>query len=56
MAKENKQKIGEMRIPTEELEKEYQESLEITEAEIQSRAEAETASENIDEFQNQLKK
>ena len=49
MAKENKQKIGEMRLPTEELEKEYQESLEITEAEIQARAETETASENIDD-------
>ena len=49
MAKENKQKISEKRIPTDELEKEYQESLEITEAEIKARAEAETAAENIDE-------
>jgi len=48
MAKKNKQKTGEMRIPTDELKKEYQESLEITEAEIQARAEAETAAENID--------
>jgi len=53
MAKENKQKTGEMRIPTEELEKEYQESLEITEAEIQSRVETETAAENIDEVSEQ---
>jgi SAM-dependent methyltransferase len=34
--------------PTDELEKEYQESLKITEADIQARAEAETAAENID--------
>jgi len=45
MAKENKQKTGEMRIPTDELEKEYQESLEVTKFEIQTRAEAETTAE-----------
>jgi SAM-dependent methyltransferase len=54
MAKENKQKIRKTRIPTDELEKEYQESLEITEAEIQARAEAETAAENIDKVSEPL--